>query len=70
MSVHEQYYLTCNGCGGIASDKDRPLFGETMSEVRGLAEDELGWESNDSKKKEEDALDYCQTCIKNKLNKY
>lgn len=63
MTVHKQYYLTCNICGEIHEER-----GETGDCVRDEAIDD-GWTVVGREKVDEDEVeDFCPDCTERKNN--
>lgn len=66
MSAHEQFYLTCNGCGvGYTENNDPELCtecGETADEIRGIAEDD-GWQCDRLDSAGKGPRDFCPNCL-------
>lgn len=59
MAAHEQFYLTCDGCGVVLTDDSIIVKGETEECVRAEAAD-LGWKCNI--KTTDDEPDLCPAC--------
>lgn len=57
MSIHTQFYMTCDGCGAVLCDKyDDNVYAESEEELREESED-YGWKEGVIPDR-----DYCPFC--------